>query len=44
MLKVRDFIFFKILFYRLCSVDDFFEFIDFFDMVNKTEEFFLGKF
>lgn len=44
MLKVRDLIFFLILFYRLCSVDDFFEFIDFFDMVNKTEEFFLGKF
>lgn len=38
MYDLKNFIF------RLCSVDDFFEFIDFFDMVNKTEEFFLGKF
>lgn len=38
MPKVRDFIFFKILFYRPCSADDSFEFIDFPDMANKTEE------
>lgn len=36
--KSERFFFFLILFYRPCSADDSFEFIDFPDMANKTEE------